>query len=477
MTFAGRAAAASLAVAAAAALGWLLLRPAPAPVLPERTPAPPPEPPSEAADARSPAPAPGAPEASRAPDAEAAPAPTAGAVPPGLRRPFGEDLSDPRVAEAKLRRLLAEEPPAWDAVASVAAVLPALPPDVRRDLADRLAKGEAGALRVFSTVRDPEAARDLLDALSTPRMRPADRTNVLEALASLPGADRDAVVLGIEARLFGDPTADAAALRAIAARGGPEAARVLVEATARAPQAFDEGAWRRLDVSDPATAARLAEALRDGTRDPAARRALAVAAGRPGAPAPVVLALLALDDPGHPPEVRDAALAAIARTGAPEAVERLLRAAEEGGPRGETAARAFSEMSGARGEAGERLVRASEEAKDPVLRRHLARALGGVPTDAARAALERLLGDGDDLVRKEAIVALGRAGPRAADSVPALARAFDEGDDVAKGHVALTLASIGTPEARRTLEQMRAASSSPAVRRQVALAIESLGRR
>jgi len=410
-------------------------------------------------------------EAPAGPEEDATFAGRSGGITPGLRKPSGDDLSDPKRVKELLRAQLSTASPRWDWIAELLGVLEEpLEPDIKRALQNALVHGNAaGAIQAYQKVRDGTVVPDLLRLLDDPNLDAHDRGNLLVALSGIPGADVAQTVTGIESRLTGDYAHDVVYLAAISRVGGAEGARALVDAVTRSsdPSKFGPEVWRSLDLQRSAEASGiLAGALRSASLSPAALRAVAELAGRPGASPALVDALLALEVPDQPEAVRRQVLASLAATGSDAAVERLITVASAGADYASVAASALGNTSSASNAARDRMIAAAKGTSDDFLRKNLVEGLGNVKAVVAVPYLaEVLAGSGNDLVRKEAAVALGRIGPGATAAVPALAVAFQSGDEAMRGHVAIALAEIGGDEARGLLEQLRVAEKSPAVKR------------
>jgi HEAT repeat protein len=393
-----------------------------------------------------------------------------GGVPPGLRKPSGEDLSDPARVKAALRAALGAEFVDWDRVTELLAVLDApLDADVKTTLEDALvsrAGTPAGnqALLAFGRLRDASAAADLVARLDDASLSSAARANVLVALATMPGGDAGEIVRGISARMNGDADHDRPYARAIAKRGGPEAVRVVVERARAADAAgFVPEAWNDLDLArDPAAADALAEALKDASLSPASRAALVAVAGRPSSPA-LVAALVALDVEGADPALREQVRSSLARSGDEAAVGQLLADAKEPAT-AESAVRALSQVSAATTATRAKIVEAAREAREPAVRLAYAKSLGSLKEAAAVPVLTEWAGGADPEVARQSILALGRVGAKAVPALPTLASAFRAGDEATKINVAVALGEMGAPEAAEMLERLRAEEAPPSVK-------------
>jgi HEAT repeat protein len=395
------------------------------------------------------------------------------------RTPEGIDLSDPAVVKGLLREYLVLEDPPWDQVAKLLGVLAGrLDDDIREHLQRELVRGNAaGAIQAYAQVRDGTVVPELLRLLDDPETDAHDRGNVLHALASIPSSDEAVLVTGIESRLDGDPDHDRPYLAAIARRGGAEGARALVQALARAPDParFPPETFRDLDLRrSPGANEVLAAALADPAASPGARRAVAELAGRPGASPAVVDALAALDTEGQDRLVRTQVLLSLAATGDDRAIGRLLDLASKGADFGSVAARALADVSAASVPARDRMLAAARDTKDENLRTNLVTALGNVKEKRAVPMFVEAIEKGSKPTQREAVVAVGRLGAEGNSAVEALGSAFTTGNEGLRSEVAIALANIGTPEARRKLEALAVAESDPRVKKAIQASLRRL---
>jgi HEAT repeat protein len=407
-----------------------------------------------------------------------------GGLPTSLRKPEGIDLSDPKVVQARLREYLAVEDTRWDWIAQLLGVMTGpLDDDVKWALENALVRGNAaGALQAYAQVRDGSVVPNLLRLLDDPETDAHDRANVLFALGAIPAGDEAVIVTGIESRLDGDPAHDRPYLEAIARRGGAEGARALVDALSKSadPARYPAETWRDLDLKkSPGANEVLAAALADPRRSPAALRAIAEVAGRPGADAALVDALARLDADGQDRLVRTQALLSLGATGDERAVARLLDQAARGADYASVAARALAEVGSASPAARERLLAAARETPDETLRTHLATALGNLKEKRAVPLLVEGLEKGSAPRRRESLLALGRMGADGTPAVEAIGAAFTTGNEGFRCEAAVALAGIGTPEAKRMLDQLALAEKDPRVKKAIQVSqrrLEALGR-
>jgi HEAT repeat protein len=406
---------------------------------------------------------------------------TSGAVEPGLRAPFGEDFSDPAHVKAKLRAALAAHD--WARVADLLGIHDgALDPDVLDALVQALydPAQAARAAGAWARVRDPKALRVLLPRVSVARDDLATWTAVLRVVtsaAAVPGADRGAAVATLHRLVDGTPQ-DVVVLQSIARIGGLEALDAFIDLARRPNGAIRVPDHVRADLDlrqDKEAGRRLSEALASPDATPDALVALSdLAFVGPGAEA-VVPALLALDVEGRPQEVREAVFSALTRVGDDRGYEHLLAVAQD--PKrdvGQVAGTALAGAQSASPAARARLVEAARTTTDDGLRLSLAHGLGSLREPSALPLLTEWVGSGSETVRSTSVAALGKYGPRAAESVEALGHAYGSGDVGLRSQVAVTLAAIGTPEARRLLEQARASETSPTVKKVVESALRNL---
>lgn len=394
------------------------------------------------------------------------PAPTPGSptgtgLTPGIRRPEGLDLSDPVQRAAWLKTLLGKRPVPWDEVAAVVRTIAGpLDGELKADLLAMLRRGDRnGVLQVFSVVQDGSVVPDLLAVYDDPSSPDGARRAALLALAQLPGADRDAVVKQLEARLTGREAADADVLDAIAQRGGAEAARAVTEYVLRSPDAsrMAQSMAGRIDLArDPAAAAVFGEALgRTASRE--ALEALVRIAGASGASA-LAGPLMALDRDDQPEAVRVQVLEALARIPTPESLAHLISVSRQSGTYGEHAILALGNVGAGSPEAQDVLVaeleRASLNPRPELARAMLLEAVGSARVEKALPIVVDSLRDASDRVRASAVRSLGRMGPLARPHVAAIGEQFDRGSEGTRIAVASALGSIGGPEAVAQVERL-----------------------
>ncbi len=412
----------------------------------------------------------------------ASPVPTGRGIPNSLRAPSGEDLSNPERVKELLRQHLAVENPRWDWIADLLGVYQGqLPDDVRWALKNALARGNAaGAIQAYERVRDPTVVPDLLTLLDDPELDARGRANVLIAVSTMPGGDAATVVTGIESRLDGDFEHDRPYWEAIARKGSAEAVRAFLAgiAAAKDPSVFERMLFRELDVRKDAVSSELiAAALADKNASPGALRAYADLAGRPGVSPAVVDALAALDADGTDRLVRIQAEASLARTGDERAVLHLLDVAGKGADYASVAARAIADIDTSTVAARAALLDTAQKTADENLKTQIVIALGNLKEPKAVPFLTDTLAKGGALVRWEAAKSLGRIGSAAGPAVETFRDAWPSADEGARCVVAIALGQIGTPEARRLLDQVEASETSARVKRTIQITKNALASR
>jgi len=398
---------------------------------------------------------------------------------PGLREPFGDELSSPAKVKELLRQHLAAENVRWDYVAKLLAVLrDPLDADVKAAIQAALEHGNAaGAIQAYQACHDGTVVAGLLKLLDDPAAEAHDHANVLAALSMIPGANASEVVTGIESRLSGDLARDKVYLQAIARTGGVEAARALVDAIARAkdPLAIDDDVFRELDFKkSPDAADHVAGVLHTTTLSPEALAAVVELAGRPGASRALVDALLALDADTTPASVRKHVVASLAATSDDAAIERLLVIATKGADYASVAARALGDVTSASPASRGRLLETAKTTTDENLKARTIHALGGLREVAAVPFLTESLESAAPEVLTESVIALGRVGKASAPAVSRLSRVYEGGDEALRQHVAISLGSIGTDEALSLLKQLQTIEKSDKVKTSLGGAIRAV---
>lgn len=397
-----------------------------------------------------------------------------GGLQPGLRRPSGLDLSNPEARRKHLLELLATPPIAWDDVAAVVGITTEpLDPAVKAALLQAVRGGDRnGASKCLAVAHDPTLVPDLLQILDDPASAVGARRVAMLALSQMPGADAAEVVKQLESRLKGPGAGDGEVLGAIARRGGAEAARAVTEYLARSPDAarLVQGVAGQLDlVRDPAAAAVVADAFA-ATKDPAALSALVfLASARPGAVG-LTAPLIALDRDDVPEALRTQALEALAQVGSEEGTEHLLRVARQPGAFGERAQLALGNLRSASPKAREALVAELERSqlnpRAELARSTLLEALGTLRERKALPAVVQSLRDSSDRVRNSAVRALGRMRDLSRPHVAEIGALWSDGSPATRTALAVSLGSIGGPEAAQLLETWaQDTSAGPDLRR------------
>jgi HEAT repeat protein len=471
-----------LAGAAALSFPWGPIRAPDAPQPPDGPDGAPPTSANGTDSPRADSPRAGTPRAAPSDDGRAPADPGMRSSPDGLRVPNAPD----GLALARLRALLdgklANADPRWDEVADlVASAGVPLDPAVSRGLLDALVDGRAaGALRAFDRVRDAALVPELFSRLDDPSTSPEAKDALLLALSRMPIADLGPVATGLAGRLKGDLEHDRPFLQALVRRGGVDAVRALADAIAssRDPDAWADVTEGALDLlrSDPEAGAAVADSLsrlaRTASARPAEIHALLRLAGRPGAPAELVDAIVEHLAAGSTPEVRAQALRSLAATGDERAVAKLAEIASD--PNAEmspAAGFAIGSITSATPGARARLLELATTTKEESLRLRVVGALGGLAEPKAVPVLTDWVRSGSDELRKHSAAALGRLGAAANPAVPALGDAYAAGDETLQNHVALTLGQIATPEAVSLLRQLAAAPGSPRAKETIRLVL------
>lgn len=399
---------------------------------------------------------------------------------PGMRQPSGIDLSDPEVRQGELDRLLRASEINWKDVGKLLAIMTEpVPDDLRSILLQELKHGRrAMVMHAFDALRDPSFVEDLLEIVDDPEAARGARVGAMRALYAMPGADADTVALAFESRLSGDLGKDRELLFGIAARGGLEATRALVEYVSRAkqPNAVPDYILKKLDLANnPEAASVLADALRN-TEDPQALSALVGMAGRPLGSA-FTDALIDLDTDAQKPAVRARVLDSLAKIGDENGTDYLLRRAEEPGEFGEKARRALRGMYSADPGARSKLAKALETAglnpKPDEMKESLLETLGRLRHEPALPAIAKHLDDPSARVRRASVVALGGLGPTARPHVRDMRRQYDAGDVAMKIKVAIAFGSISGPNAIGAIEQWLKQKNPPSLDRTLKMSLRA----
>jgi HEAT repeat protein len=294
----------------------------------------------------------------------------------------------------------------------------------------------------------------------------------------MPAGERDALVGELEARLEGLSPQDAEVLGAIAERGGPEAMRAVSEYVLRSPDAsaLGQSLVGRLDVArDPAAAAVLAEAL-GRSQSPAALDTLVRLAGQDGAVS-MAAPLIALDRDDQPVELRQRVFESLAMTGSAEAIAHLLEVSRQPGQFGEHATLALGQLSSAAPEARAALLaeleRASLNPRPELAKAALLESLGTLRVESALPQVAASMRDASERVRNSAVRSLGRMGPSARAHVAEIGRLFVSGSEATRVVVAMSLGSIGGPDAAKELEELsKLPNLGPSLQRTLIFALD-----
>jgi HEAT repeat protein len=380
---------------------------------------------------------------------------------PGSRLPRGLDFSDPEVRRALLASLLNASAIDWKEVEQLLRITnEPLDPGVRAILLEELRSGRRNmVLLAFSGLNDGSLAVDLLEIYDDPTAEPGARTAALQALFTMPGADRDEVARALDAPLSADPGKHRELLPAIARRGGPAAARALVVYVQRLrqPSRVPNYILQTLDVAgDPKAAAVLSEALGE-QNSPEVTCVLLSIAAQPGAKG-FTQQIIALDRDGQDAAVRRQVITSLSHIGDEEAVGFLLRKADEPGTVGEQALKAIGGMRSADPDVCAQLVDALDRVwlnpRPEMAEEKLLLAVGALRVDSALPVVARRLDDRRPKVRVAAVRGLGRMGSKSREHVPKLILLYKDGDSDMRMRVAIALGNIGGERAVEAMEQM-----------------------
>ncbi len=383
-----------------------------------------------------------------------------GALRPGMRDPHGLDLSDPQQAADYLSELLSTEPLNWKEINRVLGVMTEPLSDASRAiLLQQLLHGQRNqAVQAFGKLQDGSLTEDLLAAFDDPANRVA-RGAILHALATMPGADPGTVAKELEARLTDDIAHDRVLLQWIGARGGEEAARVIVEYMARTdqPGALRGSLLRMLDLKgDPAAAAVVLQALKDSTSPQVTSQLLDMVA-QAGATG-FTKEIIALDADGQSDAIRRQALDALARIGGKEAIDHLLAKAEAPGTYGEAAVSSIRLIASADLEGRAALVdalkRAGMMSRPDETKENLLLALGRLKEKSAIPLIVKSLDDGNERVRIAAVRGLGKMKDASREHVESIVEQYANGSPSMKMTAAIALGDIGGKDAISAMDQM-----------------------
>ncbi|MDJ0976525.1 MAG: HEAT repeat domain-containing protein [Planctomycetota bacterium] len=385
-----------------------------------------------------------------------------GTMGPGLRDPHGLDLSDPEQLNEHLASLIENEPVDWkELVRTLKVATGALSDEVKAFLLKSLRFGPRNhASRAFRVVQDGSLAQELLTLLDDPELDPRGNLAVLKALYEMPGADADQVSLGLEGRLSDDFAKDRYVIQAIAARGGPEAARALVEYIQRMekPGLMNPYLIQALDLRTNKDAQQVViDALQQSDFTPAALRQVLSMVKQPGATA-FTESVIRLDIDSQPQEVRVEALQALGKIGGTDAIDYLLAKAAQPGVYGEHATKAFLNVNHLEPKDQKRLAdeldAAGRNPRPDDYRIALLRALANVRASDIGEKVAPLINDPSKGVSHAAIQAIGRMQKGGEKYVPKLVERWGSADDATKIRLAVALGTIGGEGAVKALETM-----------------------
>ena len=385
------------------------------------------------------------------------------------RTPSGLDLTDPEQRNEYLMQLIGEYDTNWDEIARVLRVsADPIPDEVRAFLIDELKSGrKLGVLKVFAVILDPTMTRDLIDVLDMPGLSSRVERVALQALYTMPGANSSEVVRELESRLTDDMSRDNRFLHAIASRGGPEAARALVEYLQRSqePGEVPQFVLRALDLEgDPETAEIVKQALATEDLDPEVRNRLMLLVSRPGATEFVPM-VIALDADGQSQKTRERALETLARIGGKDAITYLYAKASQPGVMGEKALLMMGQISSSDQEGRDYLLEALEQASGaarPIeTQTQILQALANLREPSAAPQFVHYMDSRSPSIQMAAISGLARLGSKAEPHVPKLIDTYAVSDDRTKVRIAVALGSIGGEKAVEAMEQMVSAEGIP----------------
>lgn len=381
----------------------------------------------------------------------------------GARLPSGIDWSDPAVRVRELTRILGTQPIEWRQAAKIVALMTErIPDELRPAILWELSNGKRNqVMHLFSALRDPTFVEDLFDVLDDSTASRGARAAALQGLWRMPGAPADDVARRLEGRLTNDFSRDREVLFAIAARGGQEAARAMVEYVQRLknPREIPPHILQRIDlVKDKQAANVVLQALAQES-SPKVLRALIGMVGRPNATA-FSETIISLDRDGQDDAVRTQALFALGRIGDEASVTYLLDKAGESGHYGERAIQSIASISsadaGARKRLADALAATGNGPNTENARVSLLLAIGAVGDKDTLPAVAATLGDRSSKVREAAVRAIGRMGPKAEAYVDELSRTYAQGETRLRVRVATALTSIGGKKALAELKGMLA---------------------
>lgn len=377
------------------------------------------------------------------------------------RTPSGIDYSDPEVREKELRRLLTAPTGRWKDIARIVALMEEpIPEDLRPMFLEGLTVGPRRnqTMLAFAVLRDPSFIEDLFTLLDDTSVIKGARTAVLTALWQMPGGERDEVVRQLESRLSGESHRDNPMIAAMNSRGGPEAARALVEYLqgTKTPRQIPPHVLHRLDLTDKKAAEVFATALRQ-EQSPNVLKAMITTASQPGA-RDMIDPLISLDRDGMPDDVRQQVMDALGRIGDTRSVDYLLRKAEEPGVFGDRAVLALGQLNtSARGvsdQLAKALDGAANNARPVQFKKSLLIALGNAKSSEGLRVVAKTLDDGEGEVRMAAVEAMGRMGHRSRGYENKLVSLYRGGSDTERRRIAVALGTIGGEESVSAMRSM-----------------------
>lgn len=385
-----------------------------------------------------------------------------GMVPLDARRPHGIDLSDPDERRRQLKWLLAQAEVDWTEVRAVlAAMQEPLEPGALKAIFDHLRTGPERNRIVLALemLGDAAGVDQLVAILDDGSFDSSVRSSALRVLATMRGAEPDAVARLLEQRLRGDFRTDVYLIQTMAQRGGTEATRALVQyiESLGGGGDFVADALRMHAVATTPEAIALAREALSRASDPLVIERLLGTFVREDAP-DLAPAVLALDRDDLPPTTRLKVLESLARIGAGSALERLLARATEPGDTGRMALDAMRMLSreasttASRGRIRELLDRADLASDPENVKVTTLRALGALQAVEAVDTIWRHAERGTPRVGNTAIEAIGRMGPKAQARVDDLASLYERGDEARRMTIVRALSSISGERSREWVD-------------------------
>ena len=402
-----------------------------------------------------------------------------------VRKRFGPDMSSAKARADKLRELLSALEIEWNDVGMLLGAMELGEPlgaEVQRLLIEHLRMGTR-PLQIRDALKnlgDPAMVEPLFELVDDQVLELHVRNLALRVLSKMRGGDADTIATQLESRLSGDVRADHYVLGALAARGGPEAARAIIQyvETSENPKAIHPGLFRDMKrIDDPALVAMVGEALGRATNPDHLDRLLGIfVQSRATALGDNVRALAK--------RTSDAAMQtslyrAMARMGDADSIAFLVEQATAQGDAADRAMAAFAALDrdavDARGrEQIRNLLDRSDDTPNPTLTKSKALfALGKMRSKDSLEAIWSHVDDPSPRVANTAIEAVGRIGEPARKHVPALTERLSSARGETRRQVLQALGRIGGDEALQTLRQWHGRDDlSPAEKSTVLIGIK-----